>query len=141
NTNEIAVGNGWDSSSACDGGTAALRVIRYQSRSDRSCAYVTEAPITGGPPAWEQTLAFIATHHLQVPDTMLTAAFIVSDRQDFIDARLHFDPAGFPAAGPRMLLAWTAQFAPQLERGMANQLSGPPSDGPLRASLLSDTPV
>lgn len=40
-----------------------------------------------------------------------------------------------------MLLAWAAAFAPEFEQGMANQLVGPPLDGPLRSALLSDAPA
>ncbi len=99
--------------------------------------------MTGGPPAWEQARDFIANHHLDLTDTMLTAAFVVSDAQDLIDARLHFDPAGFPAheEAQRLLFAWATRFAPEFEAGLANQLSDQPSDGPLRTSLLSDTPA
>jgi len=142
NTNAIALTEGWNSSSACDAAPAEMRLVRYRSRLDGACTYVAESHMTGGPPAWDQAQEFIAARHLQLPDTMLTTAFMVSDRQDFVDARLHFDPAGLPANGAaqRVLLTWAAQFTPEIEKGMANQLSGSPLDGPLRASLLSDSP-
>ena len=41
----------------------------------------------------------------------------------------------------RILFAWATRFAPEFEKGLANQLTGPPFDGPLRAALLSDTPT
>lgn len=143
NTNAIALTGGWNSLSACDAAPAAMRLVRYRSRLDGACAYVTGSRMSGGPPAWDQALEFIADRHLQLPDTMLTAAFVVSDRQDFVDARLHFDPAGLPANGAaqQMLLSWAAQFTPEIEKGMANQLSGSPINGPLRAFLLSDSPA
>jgi hypothetical protein len=143
NTNEISVSDGWDEPEACNSAPPDQRLVRYRSRLDASCMLVTTSRIAGGPPAWQQASGFIASHHLQAAETMLTAAFIVSDRQDFVDARLHFDPADFPDPNEarRMLLAWAARAAPEFEAGMANQLTGGPLDGPLRAALLSDTPM
>ena len=142
NTNDISLSDGWRADTACDGAPPELRLLRYSSRLDFACAFVTDTHPTGGPLAWQQALGFIKRHHLHVPDTMLTAAFIVCDRQDFVDARLHFDPAGFPPhdKAQRVLLAWAKQFAPAFDAGMSNQLDDTPRDGPLRAALLSDTP-
>jgi hypothetical protein len=39
-----------------------------------------------------------------------------------------------------VLLAWAKRFAPAFDAGMANQLDDTSRDGPLRATLLSDTP-
>jgi hypothetical protein len=143
NTNEIALSDGWDAPHPCDAAAAAFRLDRYHSRLDAACVSVATSHITGGPPAWQQALGFIASRHWQCDETMLTAAFVVSDRQDFVDARLHFDPAGFPGQdeAQRILFAWATRFAPEFEKGLANQLTGPPFDGPLRAALLSDTPT
>jgi len=142
NTNEISLTDGWADPATCDPAAPEQRLVRYRSRSDVACTFITTSPIAGGPPAWQQALHFMASRHLHVPDSMLTAAFVVSDRQDFVDARLHFDPADFPSTGDaqRTLFAWASRFAPEFEKGMANQLSGPPLDGPLRSALLSDTP-
>jgi hypothetical protein len=142
NTNEISLSDGWAEPAACGSAVAEQRLVRYRSRSDAACIFITTSPIAGGPPAWQQALNFMTDHHLHAPDAMLTAAFAVSDRQDFVDARLHFDPADFPATDDahRLLFAWASRFAPEFEKGMANQLAGPPLDGPLRSALLSDTP-
>jgi hypothetical protein len=144
NTNDIAVSDGWEPRGTCESVTPELGLVRYRSRLDFSCIVITATQTAAnGPPAWQQARSFIAAHHLRIAETMLTAAFMVSDRQDVVDARLHFDPALFPEhdEAQRILLAWAARFAPEFEKGMANQLSGPPLDGPLRAALLSDTPA
>jgi len=140
NTNEISVSDGWNEPGACEAVPAEHRLIRYRSRLDGACVFVEQTRIApAGPPAWRQALSFVASHDLRLPETMLTAAFLVHDRQDMVDARLHFDPVD--AGSPDALLAWAAEFAPRFEQGLANQLSGPPLDGPARAALLSDTPV
>jgi hypothetical protein len=142
NTNEISLSDGWDQPETCDNMAPDQRQVRYRSRLDASCVFVTTSHIAGGPAAWQQALNYIAGHHLQVAATMLTAAFVVSDRQDFIDARLHFDPADFPKtdAARQILLGWATKVAPEFETGMANRLVGSPLDGPQRSALLSDTP-
>ena len=142
NTNEVSLTDGWADPATCDPAAPEQRLVRYRSRSDVACTFITTSSIAGGPPAWQQALNFMTSHHLHASDTMLTAAFVVSDRQDFVDARLHFDPADFPSAdgAQRVLFTWASRFAPEFEKGMANQLSGPPLDGPLRSALLSDTP-
>jgi hypothetical protein len=142
NTNEISVSDGWDQPEACDTMPSDQRRVRYRSRLDASCAFITTSRITGGPPAWQQAFDYMAVHHLRVAPTMLTAAFIISDRQDFIDARLHFDPADFPESetARRIILGWAVKVAPDFEAGMANHLVGASLDGPQRAALLSDTP-
>jgi len=139
NTNEISVSDGWNEPGACEAAPAEQRLIRYRSRLDGACVFVDRTRIaTIGPPAWRQALSFVASHDLRLPETMLTAAFLVHDRQDMVDARLHFDPA--EAGSQDALLAWAAEFAPRFEQGLANQLSDPPLDGPARAALLSQTP-
>jgi hypothetical protein len=142
NTNEISLSDGWDQPKSCDSAAPEQSVVRYHSRLDDSCVFIGTSRIAGGPPAWQQALSFVAGHHLTTTETMLMAASVVSNRQDFVDARFHFDPADFPAADEahRILLGWATGFAPQFDAGMANQLDGSPLDGPLRASLLSDTP-
>jgi hypothetical protein len=142
NTNEISVSDGWAQPDTCDTMPSDQRLVRYRSRLDASCVYVTSSHIVGGPPAWQQAFDYMAAHHLQSAETMLTAIFVVSDRQDFIDARVHFDPADFPEtdAARGIVLDWAAKMAPEFEAGMANHLVATPLDGPQRAALLSDTP-
>lgn len=143
NTNDVPVSGGWNAPAACDSTNAEPHLVRYRSELDFACVAVDETRIdTGGPSAWQDATAFIARNHLRKPDTMLTASFAFGDRQDIVDARLHFDPAEFSAhdKARQMLLAWAAHFAPEFEKGIANQLAGPPIDGPLRSALLSDSP-
>lgn len=143
NTNEIALSEGWDTIAACEHGKPELRRTRYRSKLDSACMFVTETPTTGGPPAWQQALDFIASRDLSLPDSMLTAAFIVSDAQDLVDARFHFDPTRLPIRdeAQQILFAWSAHFASEIDKGLANQLTDQAMDGPLRASLFSNTPM
>jgi hypothetical protein len=144
NTNDVSVSGGWEEPAGCGSATAEPHVVRYRSEFDFACIVVAETrPGSGGPPAWRDVAAYVAAHRWHLPETMLTASFSISDRQDIIDARLHFAPVGYPGGeeSRQMLLAWAAGFAIEFEEGMANQLAGPPLDGPLRSALLSDAPA
>jgi len=64
NTNDMTLADGWDAHAACDGAPAEDRQVRYSSKLDFACAFVADSRMTGGPPAWQQTLDYIAGHHL-----------------------------------------------------------------------------
>ena len=144
NTNDVPVSGGWDEPAGCEGTNSEPHLVRYRSQLDFACIVIGETRLdAGGPPVWQDVAGYIAKKHLSMPETMLTASFTVGDRQDIVDARLHFDPAEFSAhdKARQMLLAWAARFAPEFEKGVANQLAGPPLDGPFRSALLSDAPA
>ena len=113
NTNDVPVSGGWDEPAGCEGTNSEPHLVRYRSQLDFACIVIGETRLdAGGPPVWQDVAGYIAKKHLSMPETMLTASFTVGDRQDIVDARLHFDPAGFasPEQARQMLLAWAARF-------------------------------
>ena len=101
NANTVPVDNGWGPAPACEPAGQFLLVTRYRTEWDLSCMLVqaTYTPAGGpGPQAWREALRRAAVAGLAVPDLWLTAAFRVSDRQDVLDVRYHFDPGLLIAA-------------------------------------------
>src|SRR5262249_2647745 len=96
NTNTIPVNDGWGRTKACADGQQLLLLTHYKTGWETSCAFVEATRFgaeSAGPPAWEQARGFARQQKLDMPDIWLTAGFRVSDRQDLIDTRFHFDPA------------------------------------------------
>ncbi|WP_374447461.1 hypothetical protein [Stella sp.] len=159
NANAVPVNDGWGRTRSCERGSQYILVTRYRSGWDLSCLFV-QATATGaaeGPPAWQATRR--ATAGATVPENWLTAGFRMSDRQDLVDIRYHFDPllltgegvaGGWDAdavrADPRKLHAaealtiWAMGFDGRIERGIRNQLRGEPAPMPVQAHYRSETP-
>jgi uncharacterized membrane protein len=168
NTNAIPVNDGWGRPKACTPGKQQLALVtRYKTGWETSCAFVEATRFgaeSAGPPAWEQARDFARREKLAMPELWLTAGFRISDRQDIVDARFHFNPsliiggsaAGYPALADwtrewlrddpirseavRIMSSWTAGFAHWFERGMRNQITTPPGPMPETAAYLSTTP-
>jgi uncharacterized membrane protein len=132
-----------------------------------SCFFVqpTYAPASAaGPETWQQARRLAASSRLALPELWLTAGFRISDRQDLVDARFHFDPALFMGAaaetarrpqdwatetvrsdavklGAAQLLAtWAIGFDSWIERGLRNELGQTSPVMPQVAAFLTDTP-
>jgi uncharacterized membrane protein len=157
NANAIPVNDGWGRTAACQGDQPKfLLITRYKTGWETSCLFVRATRFDGasaGPKAWEQARGFAKQAKLAMPVNWLTAGFRVTDRQDIIDARYHFDPAlilGSAAASfhgaadwtaaavnddplrrsaVEMVSAWASGFDAWLERGLRNQIDG--ASGPL----------
>ena len=167
NTNTIPVNDGWGRTKACAAGQQFLVVTRYKTGWETSCAFVEPTQFgadSAGPPAWEQARDFARQARLEMPDLWLTAGFRVSDRQDLVDARFHFDPAltlGASAANYRQLAdwapdivrgdplrlgavqvvsSWASGFDAWIERGLRNQIADAPGPMPEVAAYTSGTP-
>ena len=167
NANQIPVNDGWGRTKSCAQGKQLLVIVRYKTGWETSCAFVQPtrfASNSPGPPAWEQARDFAGSHGLTMPQLWLTGGFRVSDRQDLIDARYHFDPAlilGATAAeyqdtsdwtkealnadplrlnAVQIVSAWTAGFGAWVEAGLRNQIRRTPDPMPQVAAYLSDTP-
>lgn len=94
NTNVISVTEGWGTTDAClrDGVLAKLNL--YRTAVDGFCYFVTESSrpaAAGGAPAWQAAQAFAAAGGYALPQDWLTVGFRLSNRQDVLDARYHFD--------------------------------------------------
>jgi uncharacterized membrane protein len=167
NTNTIPVNDGWGRTKACAAAQQFLLITRYKTGWETSCAFVEPTQFGGdsaGPPAWEQARDFARHARLEMPGLWLTAGFRVSDRQDLVDARFHFDPAltlGASAANYQQLADWTPQivrndplllgavqvvsswasgFDTWIERGLRNQIADTPGPMPEVAAYTSSTP-
>ncbi len=168
NANTIPVNDGWGRTKACkDGGQQLLLVTHYKTGWETSCAFVEPTRFgaeSAGPPAWEQARGFARQAKLRMPDLWLTAGFRVSDRQDLVDARFHFNPAltvGAAAANLNQLSdwsaaavkddplrlgavqvvsAWTSGFDVWVERGVRNQITDTPGPMPEVAAYTSSAP-
>ena len=168
NDNRIPVNDGWGRTKSCaEGGRQLFVITRYKTGWETSCAFVQPSRFgsaSAGPPAWEQAREFASTHGLNMPGLWLTAGFRVSDRQDLIDARYHFDPAlilGATAAryedlsdwtrdavpadplranAVQIVSAWASGFGAWVEAGLRNQIRNTPDPMPQVAAYLSDTP-
>jgi uncharacterized membrane protein len=168
NANQIPVNDGWGRTKSCvTEGRQLLVITRYKTGWETACAFVQPTRFGGnsaGPPAWEQARDFARSHALTMPALWLTAGFRISDRQDLIDARYHFDPAllmgataaryqdlsdwtkAAAAADPlranavQMVSAWASGFGAWVEKGMRNQIANTPDPMPEVAAYLSNTP-
>lgn len=165
NTNAVPVNDGWGRTRACQPARHWLLLTRYRTGWETSCIFVQASrPLrdeSAAPAAWAAARRFAALGGLGLPDVWLTAGFRISDRQDIVDARYHFDPSLFvggdaaraqdwtPEAvradpvrlgAAEMLSAWAIGFDGQIESGMHNRPVGPAPAMPQVAAFLSDTP-
>ncbi len=167
NANRIPVNDGWGRTKSCAEGQQLLVITRYKTGWETSCAFVEATRFgseSAGPPAWEQARGFAQSHHLDMPSLWLTAGFRVSDRQDLIDVRYHFNPAlmlgattsRYPnlsdwskdavAADPLranavdVISVWTSGFGAKVEKGLHNQITDTPDPMPEVAAYLANTP-
>jgi uncharacterized membrane protein len=168
NTNSLPVNDGWGRAAGCEKPQERfLLITRYKTGWETSCLFVQAMRFdatSGGPLAWEQARGFAVRAKLEMPQTWLTAAFRVSDRQDVIDARYHFDPALLLGSSPaafgkaddwsaeavkndplrrgaiEMVSAWASGFDPWLERGLRNQIRIAPAPMPEMAAFTTDSP-
>ena len=167
NVNAIPVNDGWGRTAACQRGRQFLTMTRYRTGWELSCLFVqpTFAPVgVDGPQAWADARRLAATAGHSAPDLWLTAGFRISDRQDVVDARYHFDPALFlgadapatrdpalweaeavkadPAlfAAAQIMSVWAIAFDGWIERGLRNQIGDAVADAPNVAPFLTDTP-
>jgi uncharacterized membrane protein len=167
NTNTIPVNDGWGRSKACADGQQFLVITHYKTGWETSCAFVVATRFdadSAGPPAWEQARDFARQAKLTMPGVWLTGGFRVSDRQDLVDVRYHFDPALTLGAGAaalskmsdwtpdavkadplrlgavQVVSAWTSGFDTWVERGLRNQLSDAPGPMPEVAAYTTSVP-
>jgi len=167
NANRMPVNDGWGRTRSCAQGKQFLVITHYRTGWETSCAFVEASRFgaaSAGPPAWEQARGFARAAKLTMPEVWLTAGFRVSDRQDLIDARYHFNPAlmlGATAANLASLNDWTIDavnaddvrsgavqvvslwasgFDTWVEQGLRNQLTDGPSPMPDVAAYLTSTP-
>jgi uncharacterized membrane protein len=150
NGNALPVNDGWGRTTACQSDQPRfLLITRYKTGWETSCLFVQATRFgvaSPGPKAWEQARSFAKQAKLAMPDNWLTAGFRVSDRQDIIDARYHFDPAlmlgsaakSFEGAADwsvdavkdnplrrsamETVSSWASGFDAWLERGLRNQI-------------------
>ncbi|MDF1792568.1 MAG: hypothetical protein P1U88_11695 [Thalassobaculaceae bacterium] len=111
NTNVISVTEGWGTTDACrrDGVLAKLNL--YRTAVDGFCYFVTETtrPATvGGTDAWQAAKAFAAERSYALPQEWLTVGFRLSNRQDILDARYHFDGLELGTLAPAIAV-WTPE--------------------------------
>jgi uncharacterized membrane protein len=159
NTNAVAVNDGWGRTRACARAEQFLLVTRYRSGWETSCLFVQPTRLTdAGPTAWQAARRLAATSGLTLPPVALTAGFRLSDRQDIVDLRFHFDPAllgggggddwsaatvrGDPARldAVQRLSAWAMGYDGRIAPGLRNRLAGPPAEAPQNAAYISETP-
>jgi hypothetical protein len=160
NTNAVAVNDGWGRTRACARGHQFLLVTRYRTGWDTSCFFVQPTRLTeAGPAAWHAARRLAAAARLALPEVALSAGFRLSDRQDIVDLRFHFDPALFGAAladsnwsaaavrddparldAVQRLAAWALGFDGRIAPGLRNALAGPPAEMPQNAAFITEAP-
>lgn len=168
NSNTLPVNDGWGRTKACAGdGDQFLLIQRYRTGWETSCLFVQATHFdttSAGPEAWEQARSFAGKSGLTLPRQWLTAGFRISDRQDLIDARYHFDPSLFLGASARtfdrtqdwsadavkgdmlrlgavqVVSSWAAGFDSWIERGLRNQLTDAANPLPTIATSASSAP-
>ena len=160
NTNAVAVNDGWGRTRACVRAEQFLLVTRYRSGWETSCIFVRPTRLTdAGPAAWQAARRLAATSGLTLPPGALTTGFRLSDRQDIVDLRFHFDPtlfggglddgnwsAGAVRADParldavQRLSAWALGYDGRIAPGLRNALAGPSAEAPQNAAYISETP-
>ena len=167
NTNTIPVNDGWGRTKACADDQQFMLVTHYKTGWETSCAFVVATRFgadSAGPPAWEQARGFAHDAKLTMPDLWLTAGFRVSDRQDLVDERFHFDPAltlGATAAkfshlddwtrdavkddklrqaAVQVVSSWASGFDAWVERGLRNQITEAPGPMPEVAAYTTSAP-
>jgi uncharacterized membrane protein len=167
NTNTIPVNDGWGRSKSCADGKQFLLVTHYKTGWETSCAFVEPTSFgadSAGPPAWEQARGFARQAKLAMPSLWLTAGFRVSDRQDLVDVRYHFNPRltlGASAAGlteltdwspdavkadplrlgaVQVVSSWASGFDAWVERGLRNGITDAPGPMPEVAAYTMSSP-
>jgi len=167
NTNTIPVNDGWGRTKACANGDQFLVLTHYKTGWETSCAFVVPTrfgPDSAGPPAWEQARGFAQKAKLDMPGLWLTAGFRVSNRQDLVDIRFHFNPAlimGASAAdypkfadwkpavvqtdplrlgAVQVVSSWASGFDAWVERGLSNDITSAPGPMPEVAAYNESTP-
>jgi uncharacterized membrane protein len=167
NTNTIPVNDGWGRTKSCSDTKQFLLLTRYKTGWETSCAFVEMSRFgaaSAGPPAWEQARDFARQAKLAMPNLWLTAGFRVSDRQDLIDARFHFNPElmlGASAASMtelsdwssdavkqdplrlgaiQVVSSWVSGFDTWIEMGLRNQITRPPGPMPEVAAYTTTSP-
>jgi len=169
NSNALPVNDGWGRTKACaEDSKQFLLIQRYRTGWETSCLFVqtTRSDDAGaGPAAWVRARDFANRAGLSMPRLWLTAGFRVSDLQDLVDARYHFDPslllgsgaASLDAIGDwsaeavngdplrlgavQVVASWAAGFAACVERGLRNQLAVAPGSLPEAAAISSNSPA
>lgn len=113
--------------------------------------------------AFADTLAYVQAQGLAVPRIWATVGFRVSNRQDIVDVRYHFNPVGYgmPPSGKARwedsvwhvarieqdpvktefvwgLMRWAATFQPYVAKGLKNQIRRDvPPPAPFNGTMLS----
>jgi uncharacterized membrane protein len=169
NSNTLQVTDGWGRTKACVKDDRQFQlIVHYKTGWETSCQFVRTTEFdagSSGPPAWEQARDFAYKAKLTMPRVWLTAGFRVSDRQDLVDVRYHFDPAlvlGNSAAAVgtaadwspdavkrdplradavQVVASWASGFDAWVERGMRNQIEGASGPMPEAAAFQTSTPL
>lgn len=167
NTNSIPINDGWGRTRYCAEGRQLQVVVRYLTGWETSCSFVETTSFSvdsTGPAAWIQARDYARQAGLALPSLWLTAGFRVSDRQDLIDARYHFNPAltlGASAsslvqpadwspdavsgdaarlAAVEVIASWASGFDAWVERGLRNQLDDKVAQLPQDAAYSTSQP-
>ncbi len=160
NTNVLPVSDGWGRAGACARGQQFLLVTRYLTGWDTSCLFIQPTRLTGaGPATWHAARRLAATSGLTLPELALSVGLRLSDRQDIIDLRFHFDPSLFGAgldAGAwsteavkgdlarleavGRLAAWVLGFDGLIAPGLRNAIGEATAEMPQSAAFVTETP-
>jgi hypothetical protein len=94
--NVIPIEDGWGSASECARADIPLSLTYDAEEGHTFCGFVaavdTTQPGTSAP-SWKNAAAFARDHNLTLPARWQMAGFRLSDRNDVVDVRYHFDPA------------------------------------------------
>lgn len=107
NINDLPIADGWGVASACARKDFALSVVRYKAGWDSSCFFLTHtmwSSLQTPTPAWAQAQKLAQAKGWRMPTQTVTSGFRVSNRQDIIDARIHFTPAFYNIAEPAIVV-------------------------------------
>jgi uncharacterized membrane protein len=101
--NEAPAASGWGVARDCTRSDIYLAVTSYLTPIDVSCTFINHvvtAPRLSGPGVWQDAAARMAAQGWSLPTTWLMAGFRVTDRQEFLDLRYHFNPDQLARAAP-----------------------------------------
>lgn len=107
NVNDLPVAEGWGMAGACARSDFALSVVRYKAGWDSSCFFITHTlwtPQNAPTAAWAQALKVAQSRGWRLPPQTVTSGFRVANRQDVIDARIHFTPAFYSLTEPAIVV-------------------------------------
>ncbi len=98
--NAVGSPDGWGLPSECLRTDLYITITPYKSGWDGSCRFITfattaAAEVTERPKAWTEALRMAGRDGLRLPTSWLQVGFRAANRRDVIDARFHFDVAGF----------------------------------------------